>query len=90
MQEIRFGRIEGLRVRGGEPDWSEPPRIYRSIKLGRGNAAHPMLGMADFVLRAEVSELLGVLADERDVDVSVLEVVDGLPRHLVVASEARP
>lgn len=34
MQDINFGAIEELEIRGGEPMFSPPPRVVREIKFG--------------------------------------------------------
>ena len=37
MQNINFGAIGDLEVRGGEPMFSPPPRVVREIKFGGEN-----------------------------------------------------
>ena len=36
MQALNFGRIEGLHVQGGEPDFTPLPRVIRSIEVKHG------------------------------------------------------
>ena len=93
LQDVRFGRVCGLRVRGGEPqlDSSAPaPRLVRTVKLGGRsaaagcsgdpkNSAHPAAAAADFALKREHLELLAHLDAVGDCTVDVIEVRDGLP-----------
>lgn len=87
-QEIQFGRIERLMVRDGEPVWTPPPRVLRDIRLGKGNGPHPMRAADDFALKNEVAELLGFLDRERTFTVELIEVLNGLPNRLVIATES--
>lgn len=87
LQDIRFGRVERLCVRSGEPDWAAPPRVLRDIRLGKTNGPHPMRAADDFSLRAEVTALFALFDEERDLDVEVLEVQHGVPFRVVVATE---
>lgn len=88
MQQVGFGRLESLRVYGGQPDFGEL-RIIRDIKLGAG-ADGPPRPDGDFVLKQEAREFFTVL---RGLDAAVIrkiEIRHGLPVHLQVqeSSEA--
>ncbi|MCE9635858.1 MAG: hypothetical protein K8T90_09150 [Planctomycetes bacterium] len=87
MQEIGFGRVDGLKVRDADPVWSPAPRIVRQIRLGRGDGPHPMRTATDFALRSEVLELLALFDRERDLNVESLDVQHGLPVRVVVETE---
>ena len=88
MQRINFGRIEGLVVRGGEPVFNPPPIVARQIKLGRDNAPRPEMRLRDFVLKAEVRELLDHLQRIGDGVIRRVEIRHGLPCALTVEEDA--
>ena len=89
MKEIRFGRIEGLRVRDGEPVLDPPPRTLRDIKLGRAPGDAARSEGDDFTLKAEVVDLLDVLEREQTFTVELIEILHGLPHRMVIATEGR-
>ena len=41
MQQIQFGRIHDLPVRGGEPVFEPPPRAVKTVKIAGRNAPRP-------------------------------------------------
>ncbi len=84
MQQLNFGRIEGLPVRGGRPVLDPPPRIIREIKIGGDNGPRPEALGYDFALKAQHVELFAHLADLGECTVVVLEVKHGLPFRLLV------
>jgi hypothetical protein len=85
MQEINFGRSEGLAVRGGDPVLAPPPRLVREVKFGGDNGPRPERGAADFDLKARLVELLDYLDEAGDVTIDLLEVKHGLPFRMLVA-----
>jgi RNA polymerase sigma factor (sigma-70 family) len=84
MQNLNFGRIEGLQIRNGEPVLDPPPRLIRDIKLGGENGPRPELGHFDFALKSQVLELLEHFTELENCRIEVLEVKNGLPFRLVV------
>jgi hypothetical protein len=82
MQDLNFGRIEGLLLRHGEPVFEPPPRLIQTIKLGGDNGPRPELQRADFALKSQVVELFNHFADLADGSIEVLEVQHGLPFKL--------
>ena len=85
MTRLDFGRIEQLRCRNGEPAYSPPPRILRSVKLGSAARPRPEADQTDFRLKAEVVQLFEQLAQLGDGTVELLEVSSGLPTRIVIA-----
>jgi len=88
FQEDPFCRVEGLRVRAGEPDFTHPPRVIRKLKMGADNAARPEAALPDFWLKKQVVELLGTISELGDGEIRSIEVAHGLP--LTVEIERRP
>lgn len=85
MQQLNFGRIEGLEIRGGEPRFSPAPRVIQEIKIGSGdNGARPELGREDFALKASVIELFEHFDGLCDGTIAVVEVRYGLPFRVIV------
>lgn len=84
MQQLNFGRIEGLVVRGGEPVFDPPPRVVREVKFGAENGPRPEVAKADFALKAQVRELLAQLEAMGDGIVRCIEVKHGLPFKMTV------
>jgi hypothetical protein len=85
LQQLNFGRVEGLLVRGGEPVFGPATRVVREIKFGGENAPRPERGLDDFVVKAQVVELLRCLSEIGDGRIDVLEVKHGLPFRLILA-----
>ncbi|MBK8482311.1 MAG: hypothetical protein IPL40_14300 [Proteobacteria bacterium] len=89
MQEVNFGRIEGLPVIEGEPVLEPPPRVLRDFLLGKTNAPHAARSRDDFALKEQVIELFDLFDRERSVTVESLVVQNGLPVRMTVADGAR-
>jgi len=89
MQEINFGRIEGLAVRGGEPVLDPPPRVVREIKFGGENGPRRELGSDDFALKAQAVEFFTHLSRLGDGTVEILEIKHGLPFRMSVEEAVR-
>jgi hypothetical protein len=79
LQQINFGRLELLQVRGGEPMFEPPPRIIRKLKLGADNAPRPEASLQDFWLKHQTVEMLQEIADLGDGEVLSIEIKNGLP-----------
>jgi hypothetical protein len=78
LQEIRYGRIERLLVRDGEPvasgvSWK------RTVKLGGENTPHPCSNAEDFSLRREVVDFFRALRELGDAELTDIEIRNGLP-----------
>jgi hypothetical protein len=89
LQELNFGRIEGLRVCHGEPVFEPPPRVIREHKFGGESGPHPRLQADDFLLKEQVVDLCRQLDAIGDGVIAVLEVKHGLPFRMLVAEPAR-
>src|SRR5262245_6484062 len=87
MQRTLFGRIEKLIIVAGEPVLDPPPRVVRTVRISGRNTPRPQIASADFALKKEWIEFFIELDTIRDGTISVIEVVDGLPRSFeIVAS----
>ena len=84
MQELGFGRIEALPVRGGEPVIDPPPRIVREVKFGGQNGARAERALGDFTLKSQVVELLDEFDRLENSVIDVLTVKHGLPFSMQV------
>ncbi len=83
MQYMNFGRIEELKVLKGLPVLNPVPRLFREIKLGGENGPHAKGALGEFLVRAEVRELLGVLTQMGEGVILLIEVRYGLPVKMV-------
>lgn len=88
MQDINFGRVEGLVISDGQPVLDPPPRVVREIKFGGENGPRPEAAIDDFALKAQVVELFRTLDDLRDGVIEVLEIKHGLPFRMAVEDAA--
>lgn len=80
MVTINFGRICGLVVRSGRPDFSHRFRTIQTVKLAGGeNGPRPEAVSVDFELRKEQVALLDQLAQLSDGTCVTVEVKHGLP-----------
>jgi hypothetical protein len=84
MQQLNFGRIEGLCVLDGQPTFSPTPRLVQEIKIGGENGPRPEHDRDDFVLRSSVIELFNHLDRLGTGTVSSIEVRYGLPTRLTI------
>src|SRR5262245_46602928 len=82
MQQLNFGRIVGLVVRGREPVLDPPPRVVREHKFGGENGPRPERNAKDFFLKSQVVELFEFLDRFGDGTIAVVEVKHGLPFKL--------
>lgn len=89
MQDINFGQIEFL-MRQADPDFRQPWRTRRTIKLtGGDNCTRPEGASADFELRKEHVALFDQLAQLRDGACVIIEVKHGLPFIAEIEQEYR-
>lgn len=88
LQELNFGRLEQLVVRGGEPVLDPRPRIVREVKFGAENGPRPERGARDFALKAQVVELCAALDRLQDGAIDLIEVKHGLPFRMEVPDAA--
>ena len=90
MQDLHFGRIEGLVVREGEPVLDPPPRMMREIKFGGEEGLRRREPRSDdFALKAQVVEFFEFLDHLGSGTVERLEVKHGLPFRVNVEDTAR-
>ena len=80
IEQLRFGRIENLIVRGGEPTFDPPPRVSRDIKFGPDHVLNPERA-GDFPLKSHFNELFEELERIGDGSVAMLEVRHAVHRH---------
>jgi hypothetical protein len=85
LQQINFGRVEGLAVRDGQPVLTPSTRVIREVKFGGENGPRPELSANDFPLKAQAIELFTLLDQLRDGTIDVLEIKHGLPFRVFVA-----
>lgn len=78
FQRIRYGRVERLLVRDGEPVLAGV-RWKRTVKVGGDNSPHPCAEADDFALRHEVAEFFRLLQELGDAELTDVEVRNGLP-----------
>jgi hypothetical protein len=78
LQGLNFGRVEGLRVRAGEPIFDPPPRVIQTVKLGLDNGPRPERSYGDFRLKHQVVEMLDIVSSLGDGEVRSIDVRHGL------------
>ncbi len=89
MQEINFGRIEGLEVRYGEPVLDPPPKAARQMVFGRRNGTNAGDANHGITLNKKVAELFEVFDREQTFRVLELVIDDGMPVRMTVADGDR-
>ena len=88
MQRLRFGCIEHLLIRDGEPVFNPAlTRCLRKIRIKGSNRPHPASSRPDTVLKAEAVELFAHFREISHGLVRSLTVHDGLPADLVIEEE---
>lgn len=79
MQSIGFGRIEGLRIVGGDPVSTPPPKIIYRRKSGGVNEPRPHDDAHDYVLKKDVVDFMHYLDTVGSRTISLIEVSHGVP-----------
>lgn len=91
MQQINYGQIEGLEVRGGEPVFDPRPGVRYEVKLGaKDSAPRPESAAQDFHLKPALVALFERFDELVDVKIERVEVQGGLPFKLVYCAEGKP
>lgn len=90
MQSIQFGKLEGLVIVDGEPQWHPGPRVQRNILLGTKRALQKHVPPDDFVLKSAVVELFDYMDLVRNRTIDVLEIQHGLPFRLLLTEDTVP
>lgn len=84
LQNLNFGRIEGLHVKAGEPIFDPAPRVLRRLKIGGDNNPRPETVLPDFWLKQQTVEMLEAIAELGEGEVLSIEVKHGLPFSMEV------
>jgi hypothetical protein len=84
LQELNFGRIEGLVVRAGEPVFDPPPRIIREVKFAADNEPRPERLSTNFQLKSQQTELIELLNRFGDGTIESIECRHGIPFRAAV------
>ena len=83
MQEVGFGHIENLVVRGGQPMFDPAPRVVYEVKFAAAeNSPRPERAGADFRLKTQHLELFEQLDALGEATIEKIEVKHGLPFRL--------
>lgn len=88
MQELGFGRIEGLAICASEPVLDPPPTIIREVKFTAQNGPRDERRLNDFVLKVPVVEMFHEFDRLRDGVIAVLTIKHGLPFRMDVSHKA--
>ena len=79
FQRVRYGRIQRLQIRNGQPVLGPDLRWIRMVKVLGANDPHPLVKAADFLLRQEAVSFFQLLESIGDGEIQNLEVRNGLP-----------
>lgn len=63
IQRVGYGHVHKIRIRSGEPDKGHPPACAFTRRPGRKNPSTRKAICKDFVLRAEILDLIEDLKD---------------------------
>lgn len=89
MQEIHYGRIEGLVVRNGEPVIEPNTKVLRDVKLGPQAKRRPIIIDRDYLDKSQVSDMLRQFRRLGDGIVQSLEIHNGLPFRMQIVETVR-
>jgi hypothetical protein len=79
IEQLGYGRIEGIRFAEGEPEWSPPPRVIREVKLHDQHTPRYPQQHGNYELKAQFLALVRHMEDAGEGVIRTLEVKDGLP-----------
>lgn len=88
IQRYRFCEIKNLEIRGGEPVLDPVPLVTEEIKIGAEYDPRPAMSKDDFLLQAQIIELLEHIDRVGDGRVAVIEVRHRLPFRVVIERPA--
>lgn len=88
FQTINRGTLEGLEVRQAEPVLDPLPVMVRDVKLDKMEEPRRELRLTDFMLSNEIMRLLSVLDEMHCGAIRLIEIRDGIPRRVLLASRA--
>jgi hypothetical protein len=89
LQEINFGRVEHLQIRGGQPVFDPPPDIIQTRKLGSHTVARQEASLDDFWLRLPVVDLVQTIREFGHGEIRLLTVLHGLPHVLEIRQHGK-
>lgn len=89
MQEIHYGRIEGLVVRDGAPVIDSNTKVLRDVKLGPQAKRRPIIIDRDYLDKSQVSDMLQQFRRLGDGIVQCLEIHNGLPFRMQIVETVR-
>jgi len=89
IQHLRYGRIENLVVRDGEPVIERgTTKVIRSVSFGEQNDPHPSIEQDGMTLKTKVVHLLEHLKAIGNGVIDVIHVGGGLPAKMEIEDEA--
>ena len=87
MQEVNFGRFEGIIVRNGELLFTPSTKILRKIKIGGNNNPRAEVVIKDFILKKEVKEALEHIMCIKNGKIRRIDFQNGLPVLLEIEND---
>ena len=89
MQRLRFGRLEHLVLRAGEPFLDDPStRVFHEYKLGNDDGQSRWSDQDEFLLKEQVVDLFAKFDRLGDATIEVLSVKHGLPFRCSVEAQS--
>jgi hypothetical protein len=85
-QDVKFGQILDLLVSNAEPIWDPGPTTLSEVRLDIEEIPRPESKLPDFRLSSEILRLMRQLDQIKDGKIERIEVREGIPRRLVLAS----
>ena len=89
MQEINYGRIEGLQIQDGEPVFDPGPTVLRLFLFGKDNGPNESRGRHDFTLKNKIAEMFAIFDRERSLLIKELMIDNGLPVRMTATDTNR-
>lgn len=90
LQEVNFGRIENLQVRGGAPVWEPVPQVIQTRKMGSSTGPRAEASLQDFWLKQPLVDLLQTIREIRDGEILTITVMHGLPHVVEIRHHVQP
>lgn len=84
MQEIHYGRIEGLVISDGEPVIESSTIVFRDVKFGPNSSKKPVLVDHNYLDKPQIASMLQQFHALGDSVVEFLDIHDGLPFRMRV------
>ena len=83
-QFTNYGQIQSFEIRDCDPVLTPTPSVLVELKLDGDEEPRLEVGLADFIVRAEICQLLAHFDELKNGSIERIEVRGGIPRRVIL------